>query len=144
MMTAGTQTPSPGQGEPIGRLISGRAGLTLIELMFALSIVTTAIIGLAAFVPKFMNTASKGAIVSAASDLAVDRVETIKAFPTYRTLETTFNATEVGFPTCGSCTRTTTIVHDSTAITDYKIVTVQVTGPLLPVAVSKTTAIPAF
>lgn len=123
---------------------SPRRGFTLVELMFALAIVTTAIVGLATFVPKFMNSASKGAIVSAASDLAVDRVETIKAFPTYATLETTFNATEVGFATCGSCTRTTTIVHDSAATTDYKIVTVQVTTPLLSLPVSKTTVLPAF
>jgi type II secretory pathway pseudopilin PulG len=119
-------------------------GFTLVEIMFAISIVTTAIIGLAAFVPRFINTASKGAIVSAASDLAVDQVETIKAFPTYATLETTFNGTLVGFPTCASCSRTTTIVHDSSATANYKVVTVQITGPQLSTTVSKTTVIAAF
>jgi prepilin-type N-terminal cleavage/methylation domain-containing protein len=119
-------------------------GFTMIEMMVAVTIVSALVIGLAGFVPRFMNTASKGAIISAASDLAVDRVETIKAYPTYAPLETTFNATEVSFPTCGSCTRTTTIVHDSAATFDYKVVTVQVTTPLLPATVSKTTVIPAF
>lgn len=120
------------------------SGFTLVEIMFAVSIVTTAIIGLAAFVPKFMNTSSKGAVVSAASDLAVDQVETIKAFPTFATLETTFNGTLVGFPTCASCSRTTTIVHDSSATSNYKIVTVQITSPLLSTTIAKTTVIPAF
>jgi type II secretory pathway component PulJ len=136
---SGGQQPAAG-----ARTAPRRVGFTLIELMFAISIVTTAIIGLAAFVPRFMNSASKGAILSAASDLAVDRVETIKAFPTYATLEATFNATEVGFPTCGSCTRTTTIVRDSSATADYKVITVQVTSAQLPVPISKTTVLPAF
>jgi Tfp pilus assembly protein PilE len=125
-------------------LRKSRAGLTLIELMFAITIITGVIVGLAAFVPRFMNAASKGAVVSAASDLAVDRIETIKAFPTYTTLETTFNATEAGFPTCATCTRTTTIVQDSTTTSNYKIVTVQVTGSLLALPASKSTVIPAF
>lgn len=137
--------PSVGCATHRARVAPGaRGGFTIIELMFALSIVTTAIIGLAVFVPRFMNASSMGSIVSAASDLAVDRVETIKAFPTYATLEATFNAVEVGFPSCASCTRTTTIVHDSAATTDYKIATVQVTGPLLSSTISKTTVIPAF
>jgi Tfp pilus assembly protein PilE len=126
------------------RLDRRRAGLTLIELMFAITIIVGAIVGLAAFIPKFMNTASKGAIISAASDLAVDRIETIKAYPTYATLEATFNATEAGFATCLACTRTTTIVRDSTTTSDYKIVTVQITGAILVLPVSKSTVIPAF
>jgi hypothetical protein len=128
---------------PSGHRLRTRAGLTIIELMFAITIVTGAIVGLAAFVPRFMNTASTGAVVSAASDLAVDRIETIKAFPTYATLETTFNATEVGFPTCSACTRTTTIVRDSTATGDYKVVTVQITGGILASPVGKSTVIPS-
>jgi hypothetical protein len=121
-----------------------RNGMTIVELMFALTIVTGAIVGLTAFIPRFVNTSSKGAVLAASSDLAVDRIETIKAFPTYGTLEATFNATEAGFPSCVSCTRITTIVRDSSATADYKLATVQVTTPLLPDTLIKTTAIPAF
>jgi prepilin-type N-terminal cleavage/methylation domain-containing protein len=121
-----------------------RRGMTLIEVMIALSIITTAMLGLGAFLPNFLHASSSGTILSAASDLAVTRLETIKAWPTYATLEATFNVTETSLANCLGCSRVTLIVHTTTATADYKTVSVTVTGPNIAIPVEKTTAIAAF
>lgn len=126
------------------RRAPSRRGMTLIEVMIALSIVTSAMLGLGAFLPNFMHTSAQGTLLSAASDLAVDRIETIKSWPTYSSLETTYNATENSFANCRGCTRTTLIVHTTSATTDYKVATVTVAGPNIVTPVTKTTAIALY
>jgi prepilin-type N-terminal cleavage/methylation domain-containing protein len=123
---------------------SARRGMTLIEVMIALSIVTSAMLGLGAFLPNFMHVSAKGTILSAASDLAVSRLETIKTWPTYSSLETTYNATESSFANCRGCSRVTLILHTTNATADYKTVTVTVSGPNITTPVAKTTVIAAF
>jgi prepilin-type N-terminal cleavage/methylation domain-containing protein len=118
---------------------SARRGMTLIEVMIALSIITTSMLGLGAFLPNFMHVSAKGTILSAASDLAVSRVETIKAWTTYSTMASTFNATETtGLTGCTGCTRVTLVTHTTSATSDYNTVSVTVTGPMnvLPVRLS--------
>lgn len=123
---------------------SARRGMTLIEVMIALSIVTSAMLGLGAFLPNFMHVSAKGTILSAASDLAVSRIETIKAWPTYSSLEATYNATESSLPSCRGCSRVTLIARTNGATSDYKTVTVTVSGPNITTPVAKTTVIAAF
>jgi len=138
------------------RIVAGRSArraMTLIEVMVALTIITSSLLGFGAFIGRFMHVTSQAEASSVAMDLAVSRVELVKAYPTYATLEATFNATESSLPNCLGCVRTTLITHTSNAIQDYKTVTVTVTVPALssaytaaPVAVpfTKTTAIAAF
>lgn len=127
--------------------------MTLIEVVVSLTIITSALLGFAAFIARFMHTTSQANASSVAMDLAVSRVELIKAYPTYATLEATFNGTQSGFANCPGCTLTTYIVKDSSATENYKTVTVTVTVPALsssytaaPVVVpfEKTTVIAAF
>jgi Tfp pilus assembly protein PilV len=119
--------------------------MTLIEVMIALSIITTSMLGLGAFLPNFMHVSAQGTILSAASDLSVSRVETIKAWPTYSTLAATFNATETtGLTNCLGCTRVTLVTHTSTTTSDYETVSVTVTGPNIKTPVEKTTVIASF
>jgi len=141
-----------GRGSSTPRRAS-RGGMTLIEVMVSLTIVTSALLGFGAFLTRFMHVTSQSNASSVAMDLAVSRVEQVKAFPVYANLETTFNATESALPNCPGCVRTTLITHTSSASQDYKTVTVQVTVPALssaytaaPVAVpfTKTTSISAF
>lgn len=131
----------------------GRRGMTLIEVVVSLTIITSALLGFAAFIARFMHMTSQANASSVAMDLAVSRVELIKAYPTYGTLEATFNGTLSGFSNCPGCVLTTHIVKDSTALVNYKTVTVTVTVPALsssytaaPVVVpfEKTTVIAAF
>jgi prepilin-type N-terminal cleavage/methylation domain-containing protein len=132
---------------------SARRGMTLIEVMVSLTIITSALLGFGAFLTRFMHITSQSEASSVAMDLSVSRVEAIKAYPTYSALEATFNATESSLPNCNGCVRTTLITHTTSASQDYKTVTVTVTVPALssaytaaPVAVpfTKTTVIAAF
>jgi len=123
---------------------SARRGMTLIEVMIALSIITTSMLGLGAFLPNFMHVSAQGTILSAASDLAVSRVETIKTWPTYSSLAATFNATETSFSSCLGCKRVTLITHTSTTTADYETVSVTVSGPNITTPVEKTTVIASF
>jgi prepilin-type N-terminal cleavage/methylation domain-containing protein len=132
---------------------ASRAGLTLIEVMVSLTIITSALLGFGAFLTRFMHVNSQGTASSIAMDLAVSQVEAIKAYPTYANLEVTFNGTQSAFANCPGCVRTTRITRTVGASQDYKTVTVTVTVPALsssytaaPVAVpfTKTTTIAAF
>jgi prepilin-type N-terminal cleavage/methylation domain-containing protein len=124
-MSSSTSTPRP---EPRR---SRRRGMTLIEVMVSLTIITSALLGFGAFLTRFMHVSSQSAVASVAMDLAVSRMEAVKAFPTYATLETTFNATESSLPNCFQCVRTTLITHTTSTTQDYKTVTVTVTTPAL-------------
>jgi prepilin-type N-terminal cleavage/methylation domain-containing protein len=124
---------------------SARRGMTLIEVMIALSIITTSMLGLGAFLPNFMHVSAQGTILSAASDIAVSQIETIKAWPTYSTLASTFaGSVSSGLTNCTGCTRVTVITHTLTTIADYETVSVTVTGPNILTPVEKTTAIASF
>jgi hypothetical protein len=121
--------------------------------MICLTIITSALLGFGAFLTRFMHLSSQTTADSIAMDLAVSRVEQIKAWPTYSSLEATFNATESSLPGCSGCVRTTLITHTTSATQDYKTVTVEVTMPALsqayteaPVAApfTKTTVISVF
>jgi Tfp pilus assembly protein PilV len=127
--------------------------MTLIEVMISLTIITSALLGFGMFIARFMHMTSQADASSAAMDLAVSRVELIKAYPTYSALEATFNGAQTGFTNCPGCVLTTHIVKDSTATVNYKTVSVTVTVPALsssytasPVSVpfEKTTVIAAF
>jgi prepilin-type N-terminal cleavage/methylation domain-containing protein len=130
-----------------------RRGMTLIEVMVSLTIITSALLGFGAFLTRFMHVSSQSTAASVAMDLAVSRVEAVKSFPTYATLETNFNATESSLLNCVGCVRTTLVTQTSNAAYDYKTVTVTVTVPALssaytaaPVSApfTKTTVIGAF
>jgi prepilin-type N-terminal cleavage/methylation domain-containing protein len=123
---------------------SARRGMTLIEVMIALSIITTAMLGLGAFLPNFMHVSAQGTIQSAASDIAVTQVETIKAWPTYSTLSTFAATTSTGLTNCLGCTRVTAVTHTLTTTADYETISVTVSGPNIAVPVEKTTVIAAF
>src|SRR5579872_5900965 len=94
---------------------AARSGMTLIEVMVSLTIITTALLAFGAFLTRFMHVSSQSTADSIAMDLAVSRVEQIKAWPTYSTLETTFNATESSLTNCTGCVRTTLITHTVSA-----------------------------
>jgi prepilin-type N-terminal cleavage/methylation domain-containing protein len=121
-----------------------RSGMTLIEVMMALVILTGALLGMGTFITKFSHATTDGSIIAAATDLATDRLEQVKAWNKYSTLESTFNATESGIPGYPGYVRTTKITNTVTPQTNYKTVTVTVTKATLAKPVKKTTIIAAF
>ena len=120
-----------------------RRGMTLIEVMIALTILTGAILGMGRFITGFSHSASDGALTSTASDLVLDRLELVKAARPYSSLPT-FAITEasvVGNPTFR---RVTQVMRTNTAQTDYTAITVTVTNPAMSKPVKKSTIVAAF
>lgn len=121
-----------------------RKGLTLIETLIALTILTGAMLGMGTFVSRLSHGSGTGYELSMAGDLAVARVEQVKAYPAYASLETKFVGTETGIAGYPGFTRHTYITHTSTSRADYKTVTVVVTAAQLASPMKKTSIIAAF
>ena len=129
-------------------LISGdRRGLSLVEVVVALVILTSVLLGLARFAVGFTRTVTQADSRTIAVNLVSQRISEIRAAPNYSGLETTYNGTEstiTGFP---RFTRRTVIVRTGgprpTFTNDYKTVTVDVTAPGLTQPIRKTVVVAA-
>ncbi|MFI5310112.1 MAG: prepilin-type N-terminal cleavage/methylation domain-containing protein [Gemmatimonadales bacterium] len=134
-----------------------RTGMTLIEVILAVVILSGAMLGLANFGRKFQHQTSESTNQTLASDLATQRIEEIKGYRVYSTLVATYNGTtETTFPTDSlgyhGFTRTTaavrtTVAAGATAVppgNDYITVTVTVTGNTLVTPIKKSTIIALF
>jgi type II secretory pathway pseudopilin PulG len=67
----------------ISRQLEGRQAYTLLEVLFALFILTTALLGLAGMMPILIRTNSFSDLTDTAVNLAQDKLEEMKnAFPT--------------------------------------------------------------
>lgn len=121
----------------------GCSGFTLVEVIFAITMLGGVLLGFAAFTRNFVRASNAAALRAGASDCAVERIEAAKAATTYATLDTL-----TGFEPVARCTggyaRRTIVRQTRTAAVDYKTVTVTVTHPALGTTVSKTTAVAAF
>ena len=142
-MTASMHVPRTGV-----RLV--RRGMTLIEVIIAIVILSGAMLGLANFGRLFQHNVSTTSGNTIASDLATQQIETVKAWRAYSTLIATYNnmtETFAGNPVYSGFTRTTKAVRCSgcpTATNDYITVTVTITGNNIPTPLAKTTIIAAF
>ena len=127
-----------------------RKGMTLIEVILAIVILSVTMLGLERFIQEFQHTTSDSTTQYLASDLATQQIETIKAFTSYSTLVSTYNGLVETFasnPVYKGFTRTTTAVRCSgcpDGTNDYITVTVTVTGNSMTAAKTKTTVIAAF
>ena len=127
-----------------------RRGMTLIEVMIAIVILSGAMLGLAKFGGKFEHTTATASDMSLASDLAVARVEQIKAYRVYTSLVATYNNVSETFPVdpvykgFTRLTKVTRCAGCPTATNDYTTVTVTVSGRSLVAPIAKTTIIAMF
>ena len=127
-----------------------RRGMTLVEVMISIVILSGAMLGLARFGKNFQHTTSLAGDMSLASDLAVARIEQIKAYRVYGSIVATYNNTTETFaadPIFKGFTRTTKVARCAgcpTAVNDYITVTATVTGNSLVSPISKTTIIALF
>ena len=125
------------------RRTRSRAGMTLIEVMIALVILTGALLGMGKFITSFSHATSDGALSSVASDLVLDRLETIKGSNSYAALDT-YVATELAIPSFTGYKRVTQVTRTLDGTEDYKAITVTVSNPGLNTPVKKSTIIAAF
>ena len=121
-----------------------RRGMSLIEVMIALVILTGALLRMGRFIGSFAHTSTDGFMLSEAADLCLDRIETIKAYGVYSTLETKYNGTESSIAGYPGFKRVTQVLRTVNSTTDYKAITVTVTNPAMTGSVKKTTIISAF
>lgn len=126
-----------------------RRGMTLIEVMIAIVILSGAMIGLAKFGGNFEHITATSADMSLASDLATLRIEQVKAFRVYSTMVATFNGTTTTYttdPYKGFTLRTVAARCSGcpTAANDYITVTATVSGRSLVSPIAKTTIIAVF
>jgi type II secretory pathway pseudopilin PulG len=126
--------------------MSSRSGMTLVEIIVAVVILTGALLGMAAFIANFARTANSVREQERAGQLAVERLEEVKGGTPYDSLGARYSRVETGLPGFGSLTRTTTLtrIGGPTAKLDYTIVTVDVASPRLKKPVRKTTVISHF
>jgi prepilin-type N-terminal cleavage/methylation domain-containing protein len=120
-----------------------RSGMTLIEVMIALVILTGALLGMGKFITSFSHATSDGALSSVASDLVLDRLETIKGSTSYATLDA-YAVTELAITGFAGYTRVTQVTRTLDGTQDYKAITVTVSNPSLSLPVKKSTIIAAF
>lgn len=124
-----------------------RRGLSLVEVIVALSILGGVLLALGMFSARLSQATSNGRIRVTAAQLAADRLETVKGAPRYSAIESLYVATEgtvAGFP---GYSRRTWVQRVGGAVTDtidYKIVTVQVSNAQMQGNVRKTTVIAPY
>jgi prepilin-type N-terminal cleavage/methylation domain-containing protein len=120
-----------------------RSGFTLVEVVVALVILMTVMLQLVVMTGQTTNTTATSERQEAAMELALDQIDHIRSDPNWAGLSTTYVGSQGGFATLPGVTRTTTMVQDSTATTNYKVFTVTLTGPGLSTAVALTTIVAA-
>ena len=130
------------------QLLTGeRRGLTLIEVIVALVILTSVLLGLARFAVGFTRGVTTADARTVAVNLVSQRISEVRASPNYSGLETTYNGTEASIAGFTGYTRRTTIVRTGgprpTFTNDFKTVTVTVTAPGVTLPINKTVVVAA-
>ncbi|HEY7898283.1 MAG TPA: prepilin-type N-terminal cleavage/methylation domain-containing protein [Gemmatimonadaceae bacterium] len=124
-----------------------RKGMTLIEVMMAVTILATAMLGIAGFMGKFAHIVAVSDVKNTANELASQRLEEIKNSPRYSAIDTLYPGTvALASPYLGY-TRKTLVTHTgggSADLYDYRTVTVTVSNPRLDAPIKRTTIIAAY
>jgi prepilin-type N-terminal cleavage/methylation domain-containing protein len=144
------RVPMSARVRPCGSLPRARHGMSLIEVMVAMIILTGVLLVLGGFSAKFSQASAQVHLVITANEIAASRLDEIRSQSSYDALDS------LGYKTAGDTIvanqtkflRITTVLHKggvtSKDSTDYKIVTVAVSHPAMRKVVSKTTAMAAF
>jgi prepilin-type N-terminal cleavage/methylation domain-containing protein len=120
-------------------------GFTLIEIMIALVILTVVILGMATAAAQVVHVVTVTDRNTAAIQLADSRIEEIQLDPDYNGMDTTYVGTETNFPSLAGYIRQTQINHVGGLgqTTDYRKITVTVTGPGLTQPIKRTVTVAA-
>jgi Tfp pilus assembly protein PilV len=129
-----------------------RAGMTIIEVLFAIVIMSGVMLSLSRFGQSFTRATRNAANLAIASDLATARLEFIRSHTVYGTIvasydaasESSSGASNPSMAGYGGYTRTTAAVRTQTDTTDFVTVTVTVTAAVLTSPVAKTLVLAAF
>lgn len=124
-----------------------REGMTLIEVMMAITILAGAMLAIAAFMGKFAHAVAVSDVRNTASEIASQKLEELKSAPRYSYIDSMYPATmSLTTPYVGY-TVNTTVSHTggtAPALYDYKTVTVVVKNGRLDAPLKRSTIIAAF
>jgi len=124
-----------------------RKGMTLIEVVMAVTILATAMLSIASFMGKFARIVAASDVKNTANELASQRLEEIKNAPRYTAIDTLYSGSVALAAPYVGYTRKTQITHTgggASDLYDYKTVTVTVSNPRLGTPIKRTTMIAAF
>lgn len=120
-------------------MLSSRDGFTIVEVIVALLILTTAVLGLAGSATRLTTAAAGAERRAQALYAAEDRIGRIEVDGRYAALDSLYSGVESDVPLPGF-TRTTSVEHvleTTPAALDYKIVSVLVAGPGLTSSIER-------
>jgi prepilin-type N-terminal cleavage/methylation domain-containing protein len=126
---------------------STRAGMTLIEVIVAMVLLTGALLSMSAFIARYANVTGAVARRSEANELVADRLEEVKGALKYSAIDSLYAKTEPTITGHPGLTRQTLVTRTggfAPSLYDYKTVTVIVNGPGLKTPSKKTTIISVF
>jgi prepilin-type N-terminal cleavage/methylation domain-containing protein len=124
-----------------------RKGMTLIEVLIALTILAGAMLSIAAYMTKFARAVSASDIKATANEIAASQIETVKNAPRYSAIDSLYVGTIRMPAPYQAYTRQTLVTRTGGGgadFYDYKTVTVIVRNPRLSKPVEKTSIIAAF
>lgn len=124
-----------------------RQGMTLIEVMMAVTILATAMLSIAAYMGKATHIVAIADVKNTANELASQRLEDVKNAPRYSAIDTLFPGTVLLPAPYVGYTRQTLVTHTGggpSDLYDYKTITVKVSNARLPTPIKRTTIIAAF
>ena len=126
--------------------LQNRGGFTLIEVVVAAVILTSALLAMAGFTIRYQRSESRARLFTRAQQLASVRLEAVRTAMPYASIDT-MAATETTIPGFPGYTRVTTVTRVGGATTDtldYRTVTVRVSTPGALQTVAKSSVVGAF
>lgn len=146
-MKFGMSNRSRGVANSPRTIRSDRSGMTLIECIVAIVLLSMSLLAMTAFMARYANVSGTMARRSEANELVADRLEEVKGAIRYSAIDSLYAKTENSITGHPGLTRQTLVTHTGGAapsLYDYKTVTVIVTGPGLVTPSKKTTVISVF
>ncbi len=126
--------------------MKARKGMTLVEVIIAMLLLTGVVLVLGGFSAKFAQASSQAHLVIGANEIAAARLDAVRQQPTYAAIDS-LARTDTITSDFTKYTLRTQVVHIGGAVTDsvdYKIVSVTVSHPQMKKTVAKSTAVAVF
>lgn len=131
-----------------GAPAAARAGMTLVEVLVAVTILGAALIAMATYVGEFAHTVTDTDARARAAELAAERLETVKGAPAYASMDSLYSEPQkVSIPGESRYQRQTLIRRvggGDADLDDYRVVTVVISSTMLKQPVRRTTIVSDF
>ncbi|HEX7118548.1 MAG TPA: prepilin-type N-terminal cleavage/methylation domain-containing protein [Longimicrobiales bacterium] len=122
-----------------------RGGFTIVELLVALVLLTVGVLGLQMVTGRMLRTVSTLDRRAIAAQIAEDRIEQVRADPSYGSLTVRYGEEAAPLPEYPGLTRETLVVRQrdstETGVTDFTRITVVVEGAGLSSPVTRSVSV---